>query len=167
MGKEDGLAALEVGVAGDDGGGVFFRAVEQGLLESGDGGEQAVDLGAGVETGVGGDLVVAGTGGVEFRARRADAAGEFGLDVHVDVLERGLELEFPGLDVGEDFLQAGFDLGKLFFGEQADGFLSTRMGDGPGDVVREQPPVIRNGFAELLDERRGILREAAFPHGIW
>ena len=28
----DRLAALEVGVAGDDGGGVFFRAVEQGAL---------------------------------------------------------------------------------------------------------------------------------------
>ena len=33
----DRLAALEVGVAGDDGGGVFFRATEQGFLEAGDG----------------------------------------------------------------------------------------------------------------------------------
>jgi hypothetical protein len=35
----DGLAALEVGVAGDDGGGVAFRAVEQGFLQGGDFGE--------------------------------------------------------------------------------------------------------------------------------
>lgn len=32
----DGLSALEVGVAGDDGGGVFFGAVEEGVLEGGD-----------------------------------------------------------------------------------------------------------------------------------
>jgi hypothetical protein len=36
----DRLAALEVGVAGDDGGGVFFRAVEQGELQAGDFAEQ-------------------------------------------------------------------------------------------------------------------------------
>ena len=138
----DRLAALEVGIAGDDGGGVFFRAVEQGILQAGDGSEQAVDLGAGVETGVGGDLVVAGAGGVEFRAGRADAAGELGLDVHVNVLERGLELEFPGLDVGEDFLQAVFDLGELIRREQADVLLGACVGDGPGDVVREQAPVV-------------------------
>ena len=89
---------------------------------------------------------------MEFRARRADALGELGLDVHVDVLERGLELEFPGFDVREDFLQTVFDPGKLVISEQADGFLRPRMGDGPGDVVREQAPVIGDGLAELLDE---------------
>ena len=152
MAGGDRLAALEVSVAGDDGGGVFSRAVEQGFLQAGDGDEQAVDLGAGVEAGVGGDLVVAGAGGVEFRAGRADAAGELGLDVHVDVLERGLELEFPRLDVREDFLQSVFDLGKLVIREQTDGFLSAGVGDGTCNVMRKKPPVIRNGFAELLDE---------------
>ncbi len=94
MAGGDRLAALEVGVAGDDGGGVLLRAVEQGVLERADDfRQQAVDLVAAVEADVGGDLVVAGAGGVEFRAGRADASGERGLDVHVDVLERGRELE--------------------------------------------------------------------------
>ena len=35
MTRRDGLAALEVGVAGDDGGGVFFCTAEQGFLQTG------------------------------------------------------------------------------------------------------------------------------------
>jgi hypothetical protein len=91
--------------------------------------------------------------------------GELGLDVHVNVLERGLELEFAGFDVGEDFLQAGFDLGKLVLSaEQSRGFLGAGVGDRARDVVRKQAPVIGDGLAELLDERGGVLSESAFPH---
>jgi hypothetical protein len=31
--------------------------------------------------------------------------------------------------------------------------------------VREKPPIVRNRFTELLDERGGVLGEAAVPHG--
>ena len=143
----------------------FSARSSRARCEAGDCAEQAVDFGAAIEAGVGGDLVVARAGGVEFGAGRADAAGEFRLDVHVDVLQRGLELEVAGCDVRLDFAQAGFDRGKLVGGEQAGHELGAGMGDGAGDVVREQAPVIGDGFAELLDERRGVLGEAAFPHG--
>ena len=74
---------------------------------------------------------------MEFRTRGANALGELGLDIHVDVLERGLELEFTSFDVSEDFLQPAFDLGKLGICKQSGAFLSPCMGDRPGDVVRE------------------------------
>ena len=72
---------------------------------------------------------------MEFGAGRADAAGEFSLDVHVDVLERGLELEFPGADVGLDFAQAAGDGGKLIGAEESGGELAAGMGERAGDVV--------------------------------
>jgi hypothetical protein len=103
---------------------------------------------------------------VEFRAGRADAFRQLGLDVHVDVLERGLELEVSGDDVRLDFAQAGLDLEKLLFRQQSGRFLGAGVGDRARDVVREEPPVIGDGLAELLDERGGVFGEAAFPHGV-
>ena len=70
----------------------------------------ALQLVAQVEAHVEGHLVVAGAGGVQLAADRADALDEPRLDVHVDVFEADLELEVAGLDVGEDRLQPGDDL---------------------------------------------------------
>jgi hypothetical protein len=159
------LPALEVGVAGDDRGGILFRAVEQGRLESGNRGDEKIDLRPAIQPGVGRDLVVARAGGVELRSGGADALRQLGFHVHVDVLERGLEFEAAGFDVGEDFLQAGLDGGELVFGQQPRGLLGAGMGDRPGDVVRVKPPVVTDRLTELLDERGGILGKAAFPHG--
>lgn len=72
----DGLAALKVGVAGDGVGGVRFGLAEEGALEGGKVGDDVVDLLATVEAGVGGDLVVAGAGGVELGSSGADVGGE-------------------------------------------------------------------------------------------
>ena len=148
----DGLAALEVSVAGNDRAGVFVGAVEQRPLQTRDRHQHLVDLRAGVQAGVGGNLVVARAGGVEFRASRADAPRQLRLDVHVDVFQRGAELELARNDVSLDPAQAVFNLGELSRRQQSRIQLSAGVGDGARDVVREQTPVIRNGFAELLDE---------------
>ena len=51
---------------------------------------------------VGRDLVVARAGGVQAPARLADQVGQPLLDVEVDVLELGRELERAGRDLGLD-----------------------------------------------------------------
>ena len=163
----DWLTALKVRVAGHHRSGEFFRAVEQGELEFGDGADDFADLAAAIQAGVGGDLVVARAGRVELGAGRADAASKLGLDVHVDVLKRGLELEFSLEDFLFDFPQAALDFLKLLGREESGILLRTRMGDRAGDVVRKQPPIVRNRFTKLLDERGGVLGEAAVPHGKW
>ena len=48
---------------------------------------------------IGRDLVVARACGVQPSGRRPDQLGEAALHVHVDVLERTLELEFAALDL--------------------------------------------------------------------
>ena len=60
---------------------------------------QAVDRVAHPQAEVGGDLVVAAACGVQAAAGLADAIGEAGLDVHVNVFERGVEREAAGLDL--------------------------------------------------------------------
>jgi len=162
----DRLAALEVGVAGHDGVGVECGAVEEGGLEGGEEVGDGVDLGAAVEAGVGGDLVVAGAGGVEFASGGSDLFGEGRLDVHVDVLQFDGELEFAGGDVLFDFTEAGFDLGELVGGEETGVELGPGMGDGAGDVVGVQAPVVGDGLSVLLDEISGLFLESAFPHGV-
>ena len=164
MGEEDGLAALEVGVTGNDGVRAAFAGFDEGALEVSDIGGEAVDGVFAVEADIGGDLVIATAGGVEFGAGGSDAGGEVGLDVHVDVLEGGLELEVAVFDFVLDLEKAFFDGGAFAGGEDAGFFEAFGVGDGAADVLGVEAPVKGDGFAEGLDELAGGLREAAFPH---
>ena len=99
MGDEDGFGALEVGVAGH---GVFAALFCEGQervgpVEEAVGG--GVDGVADEETHVSGDLFVAAAAGVKLEGEGADLAGEFKLDVVVNV--------FGLWGAGDD---GGFDL---------------------------------------------------------
>ena len=59
------------------------------------------------------DTPVITTGGVETLARIADALGEHGFDVHVDVLVVQGELHTIPFDLGEDGLETVDDLLRL------------------------------------------------------
>ena len=76
MGDQDGLRALEVGVAGHDGLAGGFGQVEQGFGPGAEAGEDLVDGVAHEEAHVGGDLLVAAAAGVELEGERADLPGE-------------------------------------------------------------------------------------------
>ena len=158
------LPALEMGVAGHHRSRIPVRLIHQHLLKRENRSAYLIDLSPAVEPRIGRDLVVAGARGVQFSARCADPFRQLGLDVHVDILQRGLELELPFADVSLDFAEAFLDGGKLLTGQQPGLALGAGMGDGPGDIVGEQPPVIGDGFAELLNQRRGILGKSSFPH---
>ncbi len=97
----DGLGALQMGVARDEDG---LGALREGV-------EFAHCFGKGVVEGfamilepeahIGGDLVVAAAGGVEFRGGGL-AFGEGLLDIHVHVLEGGIPFKGTGFDLGLD-----------------------------------------------------------------
>ena len=77
-------------------------AIGQRAHHVGDLRRQPVDRVAHPEAEIRRHLVVAAARGVQPPARLADALGEAGLDVHVDVLERRIEREAPGLDLVRD-----------------------------------------------------------------
>ena len=87
------LRALQMRVAGNEHVGIFLAERDERALQAGDFAEQHDDFIAQPEPHVEGDLVVARAGGVQFGAG-GHAPGQLGLDVHVDVFELGLPLEF-------------------------------------------------------------------------
>ena len=150
MREIDRLRPLQMRVAGDDDGGVLRAELHEGFLELPQLALQRGDLVAQPEPHVERDLVVARAGGVELRAS-GHALGEFRLDVHVDIFERGPPLEFPSGDLGGDLFQTPRD-GREFGGLQhADLAQHRGVRDGAANVVRPQPPVEGDGFRECGD----------------
>ena len=98
----DRLGGLQVGVARHDGRGMGLGLTDQRRLQIAQLSVQGVDRLAHPEPEIGRDLVVARARRVQAPGRLADQLLEPRLDVHVDVLERGLELEVAALDFSRD-----------------------------------------------------------------
>ncbi|MNI35419.1 hypothetical protein D3C73_894420 [compost metagenome] len=99
MAKGDRLGCLEMGEAGHDRVGMFFRAVEEGCDQVG---QHLFGLGKFFlhpEAEIERDLVVARTGRVQAAGSGADQRRQPCLDVHVDVFELARELELSALDL--------------------------------------------------------------------
>ena len=56
---------------------------------------------------------------MELAGERADLFEQEALDLGVDVLGVGIELGLAGAEEGAHFLQAGFELTRLFLGDDA------------------------------------------------
>ena len=117
MGDEDGFGALEVGVAGHDVVACGFGEGEEGVGPGDEALGGGVDAVADEEAHVGGNLFIAAAAGVELEGERADLAGEFELDVVVDVFG----LRGGGYDGGFDLLVGGFVVGLAAGGRDAVG----------------------------------------------
>ena len=137
VGYEDGLGALEVGVAGHNRFACVGGEVDEAGAPCGEAFERVVDGFADKETHVGGDLFVAAAAGVELEGEVADLFGEFELDVVVDVF---------GLGVGGDDGFALFGLfcyclealdhqEEFFAREDASSFNGSGVGDAGFDFV--------------------------------
>src|SRR5215831_11784788 len=94
-----GLRGLQMGEARHHGRGVFERLLRERALVGGEGHVDGVDRGPDPQSKIGRDLVVARTRGVQPPRRRPDQLGEPAFHVHMDVLERPLELELAALDL--------------------------------------------------------------------
>ena len=93
MPERHGLRGLQMGEARHDRAGMFQRPRHQRVLERGQRRIDLVDRVADIEPEIGRDLIVARTGGVQPSRRRPDQLAEPALDIHVNVLERALEIE--------------------------------------------------------------------------
>ena len=97
--ERDGLRGLQMGEARHDRRGVLAGTLRQRELISGELRVDAVDGVADPQPEIGCHLVVARARGMQPPGGRSDQVGEARFHVHVDVLERALELEPAGLDL--------------------------------------------------------------------
>ncbi len=151
LGKGDGLGPLEVGVSGHDSVGVGPGLLKNGLLEVQDLARDLTDLPAQVQPQVHGHLIVAAAGGVQALAGRADALGEQGLHVHVDVLVVCGELHPARLDVRQDGRQALLNLPVVLRGDDAAVREHPGVGHAALDVLLVEPRVKVDGRVEVVD----------------
>ncbi len=164
VGEVDGLGALEVGIAGQESIGVLCGELGQGVLEGTDFLLEREDFLEGPEAHVQGDLVIAGAAGMEFGAGGC-TAGEFRLDIHVDVFEFDFPLELAvgyftsdGVEVFGD----GFDFGG---GKDSDFGEHARVRNGAADILAPESPVEGDGFTEPGEVGGGAGGEAAATGG--
>ena len=93
------LRRLQMGKAGHHRAGMIERLLGERALIGGERRVDVVDRVAHPELEIGRDLIVARARGMQPPGCRPDQFGKPALDIHVDVLERALEVEFAGFDL--------------------------------------------------------------------
>ena len=160
----DGLGALEVGIAGHDGGGVCLGLLGQSLDEVADEGNDLGDLVAEVHTDIQSHLVVTASGGVELLAHVTQPLGQHLLHEHMDILAGHVDGKGSRLDIGEDPLQTrdegvGLGLGNDMASGQHGGVGHTAL-----DVLTVHTGVEVDGGIEIVCDLIGYAVGAACPH---
>jgi hypothetical protein len=166
MAEGDGLCRLQMGEARHDRRGVFVGAVDQRRLQVGKHRLQAVDRVAHPQADIERDLVVARARRVQAPAGRADEVGQPALDVEMDVLELGRELEAAGLDLLAHPGQPSLDGAAVLGREDALGDQHVAVGDRARDILRVEPAVEPDGGVDLLHDFRRAELVAAAPHRV-
>jgi hypothetical protein len=141
MCERDGLGLLSVRIRGDDRVARIFRTVDEHTHEVLDLLDPVVDGAPQIESQIEGDLVVAGSSGMETTGVLTDQLTEATFDGGVNVLIAIPELEPSRMRLAEDALEPFFDPGDGIGVEQADLAEHGDVGKRPGDVVDEQTPI--------------------------
>ena len=160
----DGLGALEVGIAGHDGGGVCLGLLGQSLDEVADEGNDLVDLVAEVHTDIQGHLVVTASGSVELLAHIPQPLGQHLLHEHMDILAGHVDGEGPRLNIGEDPLQARDEGVSLGLGDDITGGQHGGVGHASRDILAVHTGVEVDGGVEIVGDLIGVAVGAACPH---
>jgi hypothetical protein len=143
------LGGLQMGEARHDGGRVFGRAVGQRAHQLAHLAVETVDRVAHPEAEIGRHLVVAAARGVQPAPGLADARDQPGLDIGVDVLERGIEGERPLGDRLGDLGESGADRRLVLGGDDSHRGEHAGMGEAAFDILPPEP---------LIEPDRGIDR---------
>src|SRR5690606_26950534 len=99
MGKKDGLASLQVRVAGNDSLWMIHRESEERILQRCESLVDRLGFRPAKETNVECDLIIAAAGGMEFCSRGSDFVGQSPLDIHVNIFKASLKAEFTRFDL--------------------------------------------------------------------
>ena len=166
MAEGDRLGGLQMGEARHDRRGILVGAVDQRGLQVAQHQLDLVDRVAHPQAHVERDLVVARARGVQAAAGRADDVGQPLLDVEMDVLELGRELELAALDLGLDLGEATLDGAAVLGRQDALGHQHVTVRDGACDILRVEPAVETDGGVDLLHDFRGAELVAAAPHRV-
>ena len=168
LGEGHGLGPLQVGIARHDGALVPARLGAQDLLQVQQLPNNGPDLLPHVQPEIQGYLVVPGAGGVEALPRFANALGQQGLDIHVDILVGRGELHLSRLDIRQDFRQALPDRVLIRLGDDPLGRQHLRMGKASLDILPVEPLVKVNGGLEIVGQGIRLLAEPSAPkfHGM-
>ncbi len=129
------LRRLEMREARHDGGGVLFRADEEGLDQALQRRGDAKTLVLDPEPEIDRHLVVARAGRVQPAGRRADQFGKTRFDIHVDVFQARREFELAVFDLFQNRVQAVSDLFLIGRGDNALCGEHLGMGDGAANVL--------------------------------
>jgi hypothetical protein len=166
MAEGHGLRRLQMGHARHDRGGMLLGPVDERGHEVDDLGIQPVDAIAHPELEVRRHLVVA-------RARRVQAAGglagdllEPRLDIGMDILERRLERERPGLDLLQDAVEAGLDGRAVGLTDDALAHEHGRMRLRRRDVLGVEAAVEADGGVDLLHGGGRACGKSPAPHAV-
>src|SRR5205085_7137923 len=103
-----------------------------------------INLLFGVKPKVEGGWIIPASRGVQFRAGRSDFLRERAFDIHVDVLERFVPLEFSGTDFLFDLAQPGLQFFLLRGGKDPRFGERARVSDRTGDIVPVKSLIERN-----------------------
>jgi len=101
---------------------------------------------------------------VQLGAGRADPFGKRSFDVHMQIFRLRVPLKFSGRDFLLNFAQSLLDLGKVLAVYDSGFKESSSVGDRASDIVPEQTPIERNGFAVALRHIGGRAIESSFTH---
>jgi len=121
-------------------------------------------LGGGFASTGSNQFAIRASGGVQLRAGGADPFGKRGFDVHMQVFRLRVPLKFSGRDFLLNFAQSLLDLGKILAVYDFGFNESSSVGDRASDIVPEQTPIERSGFAVTLRHIGGRAIESSFTH---
>ena len=108
-------------------------------------------------------MVVPAPRGVQPLAGVANALGEDGLDIHMNIFVVHGELHFTSLNVRQDGLQAADDLIRFCLLDDALLAQHGGVGDGAGDVLLIQAGVEVDGRIKIIDQGIGLFLEPSSP----
>ena len=163
MSKSGGLGTLQVGVTGHNGVQIGLGLADEDLLQIQHHGNDLGDLLLGIQAGVHGNLIVAAAAGMQALAGGADALGQHGLDVHVDVLVVQRELHLIVLNINQNGFQTGNDLLGLVGFDDALIAQHTGMGDGAADILLIQAGIEADGRVKIVYQDVGFLLKPTGP----
>ena len=145
VGEQHRLRPLQVGVARHHRLRVAAGQPQQRPLHPPQPGDGAVDGLFGIESEVEGYLVVARAGGMQPSGGLADELIQPPLDVHMQVFQGGVPGKFAVGDFRLDAPQPVGDAGGVLRADDALAGQHPGVGQRPGNILPEKPPVIVNG----------------------